>query len=111
MADLEELSDFQQSNLSNQGISLQGLNEPEMTMMEAIPYFADDDVNEAELQGIYPFHYKCRKQVQWTIIQLTAYMWNKENWTRHPAENKRIEKNAARTIYKIASHVNYNKKP
>ncbi|KAJ7351055.1 hypothetical protein OS493_037008 [Desmophyllum pertusum] len=87
------------------------MDEPEMTMIEAIPYFADDDVNEAELQGLYPFQYKCRKQIQWTIIQLTAFIWNKENWSRHPEEIVRIEKNAARTLYKIASHVNYNKKP
>ncbi|KAJ7321151.1 hypothetical protein OS493_035543 [Desmophyllum pertusum] len=111
MADLEELSEFQQSNLINQGLPLQAINEPEMTMIEAIPYFADDNVNEAELQGLHPFQYKCRKQVEWNIIQLTAFIWNKENCTRHPEEINRIEKNAARTLYKIASHVNYNKKP
>ena len=64
-------------------------------MMEVIPYFADDAVNEAELQGIYPFSYKCRKQMEWSIIQLTAFMRNKENWSRHPSEIVRIEKNAA----------------
>ena len=44
-------------------------------------------------------------------MQMTIQMWNKENWTRHPEEIKRIERNAARTIYKIASYVNNNMKP
>ncbi|KAJ7385220.1 hypothetical protein OS493_017601 [Desmophyllum pertusum] len=111
MAALEELSEFQRSNLTNRGLPFQAMDEPEITMMEAIPYFADDATNEAELQGIHPFEFQSHKQMKWTINQMTIHMWSKENWTRHPEELKQIERNAARTIYKMASYVSNNRKP
>ncbi|KAJ7386323.1 hypothetical protein OS493_010732 [Desmophyllum pertusum] len=111
MAALEELSEFQRSNLTNRGLPFQAMDEPEMTMMEAIPYFADDAVNEAELQGIHPFEFQSHKQMKWTINQMTIHIWSKENWSRHPEELKQIERNAARTLYKIASYVSNNRKP
>lgn len=51
---MSEMADFQnnfvtsplKSNLLNRGIIEP---EPEMTMMEAVPYFAENEINEAEL--------------------------------------------------------------
>ena len=96
------------SNSTNRG---EAPPDGEITMMEAIAYFADDETNQAEMQGIHPFQFKCHKQVKWTIMQLTIQMWNKEDWVRDPKELKRVERNGARTLYKIASYVNNNLKP
>ncbi|KAJ7377920.1 hypothetical protein OS493_025815 [Desmophyllum pertusum] len=90
MAALEELSEFQRSNLTNRGLPFQAMDEPEMTMMEAIPYFADDAVNEAKLQGIHPFEFQSHKQMKWTINQMTLHIWRQRELV---ATSRRTETN------------------